>query len=40
MAKRKINTPKTFKGQMRKSLTGDGRKTIKKRKQILWEYNV
>jgi len=32
MAKKKINTPKTMKGQMRRALTGDGRKTIKKRK--------
>jgi len=32
MTKRKINCPKTFKGQMRKALTCDGRKTIKKRK--------
>jgi len=32
MAKKKRSTPKTMKGQMRKALTGDGRKTIKKRK--------
>jgi len=32
MAKRRINAPKTTKGQMRRVLTGDGRKTIKKRK--------
>jgi len=37
MAKRKKiwgirSSPKTNRGQMRKALTGDGRKTIKKRK--------
>lgn len=29
---KKRGEPKTFKGQMRKTLTGDGRKTFKKRK--------
>ena len=28
---KKSKSPKTMKGQMRKALTGDGRKTIKKR---------
>jgi hypothetical protein len=30
--KRKINCPKTTKGQIRRALTEDGRRTIKKRK--------
>jgi hypothetical protein len=32
MTKRRINCPKTTRGQIRKALTCDGRKTIKRRK--------